>query len=433
MGKIALVLGGGGMKGAYELGVWKALRELGVKIDVVTGTSIGALNGALIVQNEYEFACELWRTMCYDMIFADQDHRHIEEINTRFQLVELAVKDCMWSGGLDVSPFRKLIEGKLDEEKIQNSPTDFGLVTTRVIPTSEGGLLSKLPKLQQIAVMKKDIPNGQMADYLMASAACFPIFKPQKIGDLYHLDGGYSDDLPIALAETCDPDEVIAVDLESLGLKNIKMPKRARLRYIKSRWPLGELFCFEKNIVERNVTIGYYDCMKEYGRYDGLAYTFELGETEKLLPRVPRRERTNNYLAMLHNHFAEKEGILGKVHKRIQSIIAPEQKPDPVLTMAEAAGRIFELPPDCVYTAERFNQEVENAFQDALKALPQVDRENLLGTLPELMKQLDKKKTVAGLVQLTLVEELDYKRWESLYSAPEVIMAALYILELLSK
>lgn len=44
----ALVLDGGGARGAYQIGAWKALRESGVKIYAVAGTSVGALNGALI-------------------------------------------------------------------------------------------------------------------------------------------------------------------------------------------------------------------------------------------------------------------------------------------------------------------------------------------------------------------------------------------------
>ena len=48
-----LVLGGGGSRGAYEIGVWRAARELKIDFDVVTGTSIGALNGALVVPVSY--------------------------------------------------------------------------------------------------------------------------------------------------------------------------------------------------------------------------------------------------------------------------------------------------------------------------------------------------------------------------------------------
>ena len=56
----ALVLSGGGAKGAYEIGVWKALRKLNIKIDIVTGTSIGAINGAFVVQNKYYRAKRIW-------------------------------------------------------------------------------------------------------------------------------------------------------------------------------------------------------------------------------------------------------------------------------------------------------------------------------------------------------------------------------------
>jgi len=59
-GKTALVLGGGGSKGAYEIGVWQALNELGIQIDIVTGTSIGAVNGALVAQNDFEMANKSW-------------------------------------------------------------------------------------------------------------------------------------------------------------------------------------------------------------------------------------------------------------------------------------------------------------------------------------------------------------------------------------
>ena len=45
--KIALVLSGGGSRGAYQCGVWQALEELGIKIDIVVGVSVGAINGAV--------------------------------------------------------------------------------------------------------------------------------------------------------------------------------------------------------------------------------------------------------------------------------------------------------------------------------------------------------------------------------------------------
>ena len=64
----AIVLSGGGSKGSYQIGVWKALRKLNIKYDIVTGTSVGALNGALMTQNSYFKAKRLWKTTLLDYI-----------------------------------------------------------------------------------------------------------------------------------------------------------------------------------------------------------------------------------------------------------------------------------------------------------------------------------------------------------------------------
>ena len=69
MKKTAFVLSGGGSRGAYEIGVWKALKELGVEIDMVFGTSVGAINGAMVAQDEPELAEKLWKQMQTGMIF----------------------------------------------------------------------------------------------------------------------------------------------------------------------------------------------------------------------------------------------------------------------------------------------------------------------------------------------------------------------------
>jgi len=68
--KTAFVLGGGGARGAYEIGVWQGLRELGIKIDLVTGSSVGAINGAMVVQGAFDLAVSLWKELDTSMVFA---------------------------------------------------------------------------------------------------------------------------------------------------------------------------------------------------------------------------------------------------------------------------------------------------------------------------------------------------------------------------
>ena len=61
MGKKAVVLSGGGARGAYQAGAWKALRELDYQFDIVTGTSVGALNAAMMASGDFERAIMLWQ------------------------------------------------------------------------------------------------------------------------------------------------------------------------------------------------------------------------------------------------------------------------------------------------------------------------------------------------------------------------------------
>ena len=55
-----LVLAGGGTKGAYQVGVWKALQELNINVTAIVGTSIGALNGALFLQDDLNSVIKMY-------------------------------------------------------------------------------------------------------------------------------------------------------------------------------------------------------------------------------------------------------------------------------------------------------------------------------------------------------------------------------------
>ena len=59
----ALVLAGGGARGRYQVGVWRALMELDWHPQIITGTSVGGLNGAMFVLDRYETARDMWLTI----------------------------------------------------------------------------------------------------------------------------------------------------------------------------------------------------------------------------------------------------------------------------------------------------------------------------------------------------------------------------------
>ena len=66
MKKYALVLEGGGAKGAYQVGAYNALIESGYEFNAVIGTSIGAINAALIAQGDVRLLEEVWRNIKFE-------------------------------------------------------------------------------------------------------------------------------------------------------------------------------------------------------------------------------------------------------------------------------------------------------------------------------------------------------------------------------
>ena len=69
-----LVFDGGGARGAYQIGAWRALTEAGVKIEAVAGTSVGALNGALVCMGNLEQAERIWSEMTFSRVMDGDDN-----------------------------------------------------------------------------------------------------------------------------------------------------------------------------------------------------------------------------------------------------------------------------------------------------------------------------------------------------------------------
>ena len=114
MAKRALVLAGGGSRGAYQIGVWKALRELGIDFDIVTGSSVGALNGALMVQGDFDAAMQLWENITTQDgmtdILTEDDLSSMKEADIWRNFVH----DVLEQGGCDITPLENKIRSLLD-------------------------------------------------------------------------------------------------------------------------------------------------------------------------------------------------------------------------------------------------------------------------------------------------------------------------------
>lgn len=254
-----LVLGGGGAKGSYEIGVWKALRELEIPLIGVAGTSVGALNGAMVVQGDYDKAFDLWTTISVETVISM--NKAISELDRgkKAEEIKKLIVAAVNSGGLDVTPLKKLLASTIDEDKIRESGMDFGVVTF------------SLTDLKPVSIFIEEIPEGRLVDYLLASAS-FPAFKPMEIDGKKYIDGALYDNIPVSLMLQKKIYNVISVDISGIGIVRKIKDKNLKLIEIKNSENLGPVLEFSIESAKRNIEIGYYDAMKAFGRYKGKYY-----------------------------------------------------------------------------------------------------------------------------------------------------------------
>ena len=129
-----LVFDGGGARGAYQIGAWKALEEAGVKINAVAGTSVGALNGALVCMGSVEQAEHIWEEMTFSNVM-DVEDELMERLFQGEIPLRVLIKE-MWQkvtdGGIDITPLRKFIHEVIDEERIRACGKEFCILTFSV-------------------------------------------------------------------------------------------------------------------------------------------------------------------------------------------------------------------------------------------------------------------------------------------------------------
>ena len=320
----ALVLAGGGARGSYQVGVWRALTELGWNPQIITGTSVGSLNGAMFALDLYETARDMWTSIrSRDVMELPEETRNLTELHQ-------FLRDVVRAGGMDVTPLEEIVERVLDEDALRASPIRFGLVTVE-----KRGLKPRELPLEEI-------PKGKVKDYLLASAACFPALRAKQIDGVQFLDGGYRDNMPTALAQKMGAEELVCVDLEGVG---ITLPNRTGLptTMVRSYWELGDILHFDPDTARRNIELGYYDTLRAFGRLRGCAYA------------VAKNEQTAQDAAAFRQRFdAVQKAVKAKYPVTLTADLALKlaNMQDAELAPLEAAAEDVGVDPTRYYTVE---------------------------------------------------------------------------------
>jgi len=397
----AVVLSGGGARGAYEIGVWKALKKLHIKYDIVTGTSVGALNGALMVQKSYLKSLLLWYNLSYDDIFEISDKYSEEDINKFY-------KDSILKGGVDVSNLENTVRKYLKPKKFFKSPINFGLITV------------KFPSLKHVEITKMDLNSENLDDFLVASSSCFPAFKVKKIKNQGYIDGGFYDNMPINLAIKMGATEVIAIDLDAIGIKR-KTKSDIDVTLITPRNKIDSFLKFEKNSSRRAIRLGFNDTLKVYNKLDGNKYSFKYGNLIKNINKY-KGKYLNNVNSLLKennlNSIILENITFRKLYKNEKSCI--KEMNDTI----EKLGYLLDIDDSYIYSIKKYNKILLKKFNDIninLKEIEKSLKDNTLKTY------LDNKIMVKYLYEL--MKNKHYRKLKKLCLLfPDEFLMSIYII-----
>lgn len=360
-----LVLEGGGAKGAYQIGAWKALREAGIKIRGVAGTSVGALNGALICMGDLEAAEHLWENISYSKIMSVDDelvgkifrHQKIGREGMKEMLEHLA------GGGLDVTPLKELIAASIDEEKIRNSPIDLYVLTFSV------------DELRELDIDIKEAEPELIKDYLLASSYVFPIFKNEKLHGKTYIDGGAVNNVPLGSLIDREYKDIIVIRIYGIGReKKVKIPEDTTIYTVAPGANLGSILDFNRKRSKSNMKRGYFDTMRMIYGLAGKIYYIDEQEEEcyylkqltELNPDIYR------YLAEVFKLENSEKKYIRNLTEIILPVIADELRlqknwsyKELYLSMLEATARICRVQRYKIYTLQELQDKVREKLREA--------------------------------------------------------------------
>lgn len=285
--KKGLVLEGGGVKGAYQIGAYYAFKKCKIDFDGYVGTSIGSFNAAMLASGKSLKLLEFWYNVNPGEIFGF-DHRFIDFCNDGSLSIKTlkgafsTLKNFIVNLGFDNKVMQDKINELLKINGLMCSNKDFGLVTVR------------MPNYKPLYVYKDDIKTQkELCEYIIASCYIPLVFKERKILDQsYYIDGGFYDNAPTKLLADKGYDMLYVIGINGIGLKRKNNYDNVKIVEIKPSRPNGSILELNRNVIRDNIEMGYYDTYRVLKKLDGYKYCFKRRSNryyKRLVRNVPSR------------------------------------------------------------------------------------------------------------------------------------------------
>ena len=260
--KLGIALAGGGARGSYQIGAWKALLEHGIfdKISAFSGASVGSLNAVLFAMGEYDLAYETWMSLNKDSLF-------VLEKNILKRIVDEKLK-ILDRGVYSTDKLEELVFNTVDFDKIKGK--EVYITTTHLI--SEKGSFFDLLYTNYRHYIKKDeqiryininsIEDKEKPNVLLASCAIPVAFQPVKVKNEIFYDGGVLDNTPYKPLIEAGCDTIIVIDLFTFSPMRVRKIKEANVYTVYPKRSLRGILDFSHKHIKHRFDLGYQDMNK---------------------------------------------------------------------------------------------------------------------------------------------------------------------------
>lgn len=332
-----IVLDGGGARGAYQIGAWLALKEAGIQVSAVAGTSVGALNGALICMDDTESAVRIWKEMTFSKVMDVDDEWMMRFFRKEGRLREVLAEllKMLADGGIDVSPLRELIHKEIDEDKIRKSGKEFCLLTFSV------------SDMKELELGLEDIPEGMLEDFLLASAYLLG-FKNEPLHGKRYIDGGAVNNVPLGALVDRGYKDIIVIRIYGPGREpHVRLPEDSEVYQIGPRVKLGSILEFDGKRSRQNLKIGYYDAKRLLYGLEGCIYY------------IDQNQETAWY--------EERMAVLSEFEKAELALVLkmPPDDKELYLSALEACAKQFRIPKYHIYKVDELEGLVLERYEKA--------------------------------------------------------------------
>lgn len=262
MKKLGIALAGGGARGAYQIGAWRALKEHGLddKFSAFSGASVGSLNAVLFAMGDYDLAYNTWMSLDKKSLFNLEKHILKRLLKEKLNFINRGVYSTRRLERL----MRNTIDfSKIKDKEIYIATTHLGDKKSTFIDLLRTNYKHYFKNEQQIEYIDfNKLDDEDKIKTCLASCAIPVAFKPIELGSETYYDGGILDNTPYQPLIDAGCDIIIVIDLFTFSPMRIKKVEGVKLYTCYPKRSLRGILDFNHKYIQRRFDFGYNDMNK---------------------------------------------------------------------------------------------------------------------------------------------------------------------------